>query len=1339
MANTPPQIRAIDPYAEYSAYVPNRFTRISTLGTDCILSNKSIEITKSTITPGSIVIVSPGMMVKDDLYIEFTEYFEVDFNNSEFYHLLPPFNETGWYYIVVNYRYRKAKPAPEAKILILKPTEIAGGAFDLADHLFLKAAYVESGAIVGDLMDYDPENPTVQRIYSPFTAEQINNLDTYTSDDLGKIVRPRDNNLIYFGAAGKWNEVGALLYECNTENCTIGQLVYIGADNTAYPASAADFGTLASGFVVDDGFIQVTGYITGGLVEPGIVDLQEGDTLYLASSVIPSHQGTATNVPPETNLQIIGKCIRVTDGGTTFTTLLSGLNGAGGQFEPQHNRLDGVQGGFEDPSDWTLNQFYHMTQEQNADLGFHEKLYDLQGGTVDEHYHLTRAWFDFITNGNITPYHNDMLGIDGGSALNKEYYHMDAAQYSVFRLHEHLEDVEDGSLGGDENGHFHLTDNQWMKYGIHNELNTYPGMDPIQGGFYSEDPTLREYYHLDYAAYERLKDADHNKLYGLQGGVNGTSIQMYHLSSSSYDDVMANFREEIRNSNINTLKSYILSLLVYNEDEFGLWKKDINQKMTTNTPIGDVISGLTVSNYGDSEKEYGIFGLINISNTWITRVDSLTEGRSYPASFAVTNDWAFVVGGFNNASNYLTDMERYMKSTRIWSQMPSSSDIHAPGRSGMFSSVFSTTAAAIFGGWTNLLALGTNESLEYSSGNWSWTTFAAVPYIGWIRAFGGSFSLDSDKSVICAGTDGTNIQQDVYLYSRSGGSFTSKPYCIQPRKMCSYFSLTDQTGVITGGCNQNESTAYDITEKFTLSESSWQLRARLDIARHSSGCSSLNSDFGLITCGVKGPKMVTANRCWETSRYSDNANVWASRAPMPNEYFRWGLGGMSVGPEMSIFSGGTTNDTSSFRHSNEFIDLEPLIIPSGYTSVMTDCNQQTPLHQTSIPVYINTNRVATYLPYDPKPTSIIISALTDLPIDVEYPLQVKISLDDGDTWVDDEYKSLDSYITLPDPLIGDTWEVKLDFRMYPGEVHDIWQKTTFSPTDLHAAMGSGSFEQGTNKVIIAGGISAPTTNVTYSKIYDNGAWAMSNDLPAYGVTTIGPYSFSLSTSRGLLGYTNKTYKRASTAVWTALADRPVATYYPGSFPLSAAVGLVVGGSTNTTDPYDTSQVSATSMKFIESLNSWMLRADFTTQQCMMGSFTLTRDMGACCAEYSGRYTDSANSWSTISQLPVPSKASAGFNLNNYYGMVCGGVSLDDLSSLINTFRYNDPGNYWSGRKNLGDSSRIMAAAASLTSGQGLICDGNDSYIFNNINLSNSYEIYTDGEARFIGFAMAEIR
>jgi hypothetical protein len=357
---------------------------------------------------------------------------------------------------------------------------------------------------------------------------------------------------------------------------------------------------------------------------------------------------------------------------------------------------------------------------------------------------------------------------------------------------------------------------------------------------------------------------------------------------------------------------------------------------------------------------------------------------------------------------------------------------------------------------------------------------------------------------------------------------------------------------------------------------------------------------------------------------------------MPDEYFRWGLGGMSVGPEMSIFAGGTVNDTSSVRHSNEFIDLEPLIIPSGYTAVMTDCNQQTPLQQTSIPVYINTNRVATYLPNDVKPHSVIVSALLDTPLDAEYPVQVKISLDDGATWVDDEYKELDSYIILPEPLIGDEWDVKLEFKMYPGEVHDVWQKTIFSPSELHAAMGSGSFEQGTNKVIIAGGISAPTTNVTYSKIYNNGTWSMSNDLPAYGVLTIGPYSFPLSTTRGLLGYTDKTYKRLPQAVWTALSNRPLSTYYPGSFQLSAAIGLVVGGSSNIDEPFNTTQTSSTSMKFIESLNSWMLRADFTTQQCMMGSFTLTRDTGACCAEYSGRYTDSANSWATISQLPVPS-------------------------------------------------------------------------------------------------------
>ena len=162
----PTQTRSVDPYASYNSNVVNALTRIVSNGTNCILPFDPIEIISFQSTPSLQIVVGEGKCIKDDVLIEVSTI-TIDPTDADFY--VNPgggyWSEDGIYYVVLEYTYVKSKPAPEAEIKLILPSQRSNPAVFNTGHLFLNAIDVTANVIIQSY-DYDPDNPTVHRMLS---------------------------------------------------------------------------------------------------------------------------------------------------------------------------------------------------------------------------------------------------------------------------------------------------------------------------------------------------------------------------------------------------------------------------------------------------------------------------------------------------------------------------------------------------------------------------------------------------------------------------------------------------------------------------------------------------------------------------------------------------------------------------------------------------------------------------------------------------------------------------------------------------------------------------------------------------------------------------------------------------------------------------------------------------------------------------------------------------------------------------------------------------------------------------------------------------------------------
>jgi hypothetical protein len=336
MSIYPVQTRTIDPYSSYNSNVVNALTRILTQGEDCLHSAHAIDVIVDPVSPLDSVIVSTGQCYKDDVILELTSDYNVDLTDGDYYPNVAPWNEAGYYYLVLNYTYIKAKPAPQASIKILKPSQRTS--FSSGAYLLLKVLDVSfNGATfqLDDVLDYDPENPTVKRIYTRYYVGVEDDLPTFVqSDDEARLIYVRNKDELFFGTSQRWESFNAIRTNVTTTGCTLAQLVYMGSDGNCYPAIASSPSTFADAIVIGvgtsisgDGKVRLYGEVENVPIETGVT-INVGDKLFLSDHTV----GAVSNYISQPYSQSIGTCIYINPATPTICNIWfsPGIFGGGG-------------------------------------------------------------------------------------------------------------------------------------------------------------------------------------------------------------------------------------------------------------------------------------------------------------------------------------------------------------------------------------------------------------------------------------------------------------------------------------------------------------------------------------------------------------------------------------------------------------------------------------------------------------------------------------------------------------------------------------------------------------------------------------------------------------------------------------------------------------------------------------------------------------------------------------------------------------------------------------------------------------------------------------------------
>ena len=160
------QLRSVDPYASYYSNIVNRHTRTITNGLDTIVFGLD-----AILVDAFSILVKKGIAIKDDVVLQFTTDVTVDLNEPSFYIDGQVANSSGIYYLIINYKYEKVKPAPYARIQICRQ-----GQWDPTTHLFLAALQIDYFDPPGQygitaILDHDPINTDRRRQYPALLDE----------------------------------------------------------------------------------------------------------------------------------------------------------------------------------------------------------------------------------------------------------------------------------------------------------------------------------------------------------------------------------------------------------------------------------------------------------------------------------------------------------------------------------------------------------------------------------------------------------------------------------------------------------------------------------------------------------------------------------------------------------------------------------------------------------------------------------------------------------------------------------------------------------------------------------------------------------------------------------------------------------------------------------------------------------------------------------------------------------------------------------------------------------------------------------------------------------------
>jgi len=396
MASTVPnQERIVDPFASYNSNVVNKITQIVTQDSNGLLTTNSLQVALDSTSPTNTVVVSTGYIVKDDVVISITSEHQVDFTDGDNYVSGGTWTASGYYYLVLDYTYVKSRPAPQASIKILTPSE-RSLLTTSTQYCLLKVIEVTAGPQISNLYDKDPSIPTNARKYLKYYAGSTVDLPSFLQDrDQSRIAYESARDKYYFGYSDGWRELsaGGISTDVNTDTTgiVIGSLCYVDENRDAQPALATSFETGADLVVLSigtaisgEGRGSVAGFAEDVPVESGIL-IDIGDLLYLSAS----EPGKVTNVKTAPVFQVVGRALSQGSSTTPIEIIFSPKVVLSTGFEGQISTWQGPDG---------EGRYY-----KNIDVSLLDgtNAFDCHWFDHSDHTEITPTAVQILNNGNI--------------------------------------------------------------------------------------------------------------------------------------------------------------------------------------------------------------------------------------------------------------------------------------------------------------------------------------------------------------------------------------------------------------------------------------------------------------------------------------------------------------------------------------------------------------------------------------------------------------------------------------------------------------------------------------------------------------------------------------------------------------------------------------------------------------------------------------------------------------------------------------------------------------------------------------------------------------------------
>jgi hypothetical protein len=336
-SSVPEQYRVVDPYASYNSNTVNQLTEMVSRAENALDIPCSLEVVIDSTSPTNTVVVKPGYVYKDDVLIFVSEDHQVDFTDSDQYITVPnPGDLTvGYYYIVLQYTYIKSRPAPQARVKIIRPDQRNNYDYgsSTTSLIFLKAVYVSSISpiIIDSVYDSDPSigyTDNKRKFVKRYVGSEtdFDPTDFEKCRDQSRIAYDVTTDQFYIGYADRWELLGSATFNIDSTAANVGQLCYVDSNGEAALAIATAEATGAEMVVVEvgvaadgSGQAKLLGYVEGVLAETGIT-ISTGDLLYLSNT----EAGLVTNVKTSPLYQVIGRAVSDGDDTTPFNILFFG-------------------------------------------------------------------------------------------------------------------------------------------------------------------------------------------------------------------------------------------------------------------------------------------------------------------------------------------------------------------------------------------------------------------------------------------------------------------------------------------------------------------------------------------------------------------------------------------------------------------------------------------------------------------------------------------------------------------------------------------------------------------------------------------------------------------------------------------------------------------------------------------------------------------------------------------------------------------------------------------------------------------------------------------------------